>query len=81
MKERCEGFKRFMEEKDELNALDCQRMEQVINSYLGFCKGRETYRFRRECIDGMGSIFWKYFYVRGRYRCIRAKHRYRAISV
>ena len=79
--ERCEGFRRMMEEKGELNILDCKRMEQVINSYLGFCKGRQTYNIRRSCIVGMGELFWKHFYVKGRYESIRTRHRYRCVEI
>ena len=78
--ERCEGFRRMMESKEELNVLDCKRIEQVLNSYLGFCKGRQTYALRRTCINGMGEQFWKHFYVKGRYRSIRTRRRYRGVE-
>lgn len=78
--ERCHGFRELMEEKGELNVLDCQRIEQVINSYLGFCKGRETYAFRRACIEDMGKGFWKHFYVKGHFESIRTRRRYRGVE-
>lgn len=81
MMERCNGFRKLMEEKDELNVLDCQRIEQVINSYLGFCKGRETYAFRRQCIEDMGEGFWKHFYVKGHFESIRTRRRYRGVEI
>lgn len=77
--ERANGFARLMLGKDELDKLDCSRIEQVINSYLGFCKGRCTYRRRREIIALMGERFYRYFYIRGHYDSIRTKQRYRLV--
>ena len=79
-KERCNGFRRLMEQR-ELTPLDCQRIEQVINSYLGFCKDRRTYRRRVEYVNSMGSEFWRYFIVRGHYNSIRARPQYRPLSL
>lgn len=79
-KERCEGFRRMMESR-ELSLLDVKRIEQVINSYLGFCKGRETYAARREAIEGMGPEFWRYFFVKGHFESIRARKEYREITM
>ena len=79
-KERCNGFRRLMEQR-ELTPLDCQRIEQVINSYLGFCKGRRTYRRRVEYVNSMGDEFWRYFIVRGHYNSIRARPQYRPIEL
>ena len=79
-KERCNGFRRLMEQR-ELTPLDCQRIEQVINSYLGFCRGRCTYRRRVEYVNSMGSEFWRYFIVRGHYNSIRARPQYRPIEL
>ena len=78
--ERCEGFGKLMEEKDELTILDCCRIEQVVNSYLGFCKGRRTYSIRKNAIDMMGRKMYKYFYVRGHYDSIRSRKKYRTIK-
>ncbi len=79
--ERCQGFRRLMEEKGEADLMDCSRIEQVLNSYLGFCKGRQTYVFRRACIEGMGSLFWKHFYVKGHFESVRAKRQYRGVEI
>ena len=70
-----------MEEKGEADLMDCSRIEQVLNSYLGFCKGRQTYAFRRACIEGMGSLFWKHFYVKGHFESVRAKRQYRGVEI
>lgn len=77
--ERAVGFSRLIDEKDELTVLDCKRIEQVINSYLGFCKGKETYGKRKEILDGMGAGLFRYFYIRGHYESIRARKKYREL--
>ena len=77
--ERAVGFGRFMYSKDELTTLDCKRIEQVINSYLGFCKGKQTYGRRKAILDSMGPIFYKYFNIKGHYESIRVKNKYREL--
>lgn len=77
--ERAVGFAKVIDGKDELTILDCKRIEQVINSYLGFCKGKKTYKKRKEILGMMGENFFKYFYIRGHYESIRAKEKYREI--
>ena len=77
--ERAMGFRKQMEEKEELSILDCKRIEQVINSYLGFCKNKRTYNRRKEILGLMGKPFFKYFYIRGHYDSIRAKSKYREL--
>ena len=76
-KERAIGFRRFMESKKELTFLDGKRIEQVVNSYLGFCRRKRTYRFRKEIIALMGQIFWVYFYVEGHYESIHLKNEFK----
>ena len=77
--ERVNGFRRMMLER-QLSCLDCKRIEQVINSYLGFCKGKRTYRRRRQLLDSMGKEFYRYFYIRGHYQSIRTKREYRMLN-
>lgn len=77
--ERAIGFRRLIESKDELTILDCKRIEQVINSYLGFCKGKQTYEKRKEILDSMGEGLFRYFYIRGHYESIRALRKYREL--
>jgi hypothetical protein len=79
MLERCTGFSKLFDEPD-FNAFDLQHIEQVLNSYLGFCKGRRTYSFRRGYIERMGTEFWKYFYVRGSFKSVRLKQQYRLLN-
>ena len=78
--ERAVGFRRLIETKEELSTLDCKRIEQVINSYLGFCKDRHTYRKRKEIIGAIGNAFYRYFYVRGHYKSIRVRTKYKEIE-
>lgn len=77
--ERVIGFNKMAEEK-ELNILDCQRIEQVLNSYLGFCKGKRTYKRKKEIFSKLGDAFWKYFYIRGDYNSVRIRKEYRQIK-
>lgn len=77
--ERAIGFSRIIDGERELNAFDCKRIEQVINSYLGFCKGKQTYNRRKDILGKMGANFFKYFYIKGHYESIRAKRKYREL--
>lgn len=79
MKERCEGYRRRLETGD-FDICDLQHMEQVLNSYLGFCMNKQTYNFRRQYINDLGESFWRYFYVKGRYQSIRLKKQYRLLN-
>ena len=78
--ERANGFKRLMEER-ELDVLDCKRIEQVINSYLGFCKDKRTYKKRKQIIQSMGNQFHRYFEIHGQYDSIRTKDKYRPLNL
>lgn len=77
--ERAVGFSRLIDGDAELTVMDCKRIEQVINSYLGFCKGKKTYCKRKKILGMMGKNFFKYFYIKGHYESIRAKAKYREI--
>lgn len=79
--ERVVGFSRLINSKEELGILDCKRIEQVVNSYLGFCKGKATYNKRKEILGKLGGKFFKYFYIRGHYQSIRAKKKYRELAL
>ena len=75
-KERIFGFRKQLDGNKHLVYYDLERIEQVINSYLGFCVHHKSYMIRKECIFGLGDNFWKYFYVRGHYESIRIRHKY-----
>lgn len=76
--ERCYGFRKVLGAED-VTLLDLGRIEQVLNSYLGFCRRRRTYRFRKRLINRLGERFWEYYYVRGHYDSIRLKKKYQLI--
>lgn len=76
MMERCTGYGKMFNDED-IDVTQLQRIEEVLNSYFGFCKDRKTYRFREECIAIMGKNFWKYFYVRSHKQSVRLKRKYR----
>lgn len=71
LRERCEGYGKLLSE-DSVK-LDTERIEQVLNSYLGFTRRRRTYRLRKQCLDMLGKNFYRYYYVRGHYDTVRRK--------
>lgn len=75
--ERVSGFRKQLDENKKLTYYDLERIEQVINSYLGFCVHHQSYQIRKENIINLGDNFWKYFYVRGHYESIRIRPKYR----
>lgn len=81
MFERIHGFNDLCEQKDELSVLDCARIEQVMNSYLGFCKPHRTYRLRCKALAMFGPAFYHYFYIRNHHDSIRTKMKYRPITI
>lgn len=81
MFERVHGFNDLCEQKDELSVLDCARIEQVMNSYLGFCKPHRTYQLRCKALAMFGPAFYRYFYIRNHHDSIRTKMKYRPITV
>lgn len=74
--ERVFGFRKQLDENKKLTYYDLERIEQVINSYLGFCLHHQSYQIRKENIINLGDNFWKYFYVRGHYESIRIRPKY-----
>lgn len=71
--ERVFGFRKQLDENKKLTYYDLERIEQVINSYLGFCVHHQSYQIRKENIINLGDNFWRYFYVRGHYESIRIR--------
>ena len=76
-RERVFGFRKQLDENKNLTYYDLERIEQVINSYLGFCVHHQSYQIRKENIINLGDNFWKYFYVKGHYESIRIRPNYR----
>ena len=75
--ERVFGFRKQLDKNKNLTYYDLERIEQVINSYLGFCVHHQSYQIRKENIINLGDNFWKYFYVKGHYESIRIRPNYR----
>ena len=78
LKERCEGYGRLLDEN--YPGLNTQRIEQVVNSYLGFTRRRRTYKFRKLCLELLGNNFWNHFYIKGHYESICQRKVVRAIN-
>ena len=76
-RERVFGFRKQLDENKNLTYYDLERIEQVINSYLGFCVHHQSYQIRKENIINLGDNFWRYFYVRDHYESIRIRPKYR----
>lgn len=79
MTERVHGFNGCITD-GEAGILDCARIEQVMNSYLGFCRPLRTYRIRRGLLETFGPEFYRYFYIRNHHDSIRTKVKYRPIQ-
>ena len=79
MTERVHGFNGRITD-GEVGILDCARIEQVMNSYLGFCRPHRTYRIRRGLLETFGPEFYRYFYIRNHHDSIRTKVKYRPIQ-
>ncbi len=73
MTERVHGFNRMLTHKENITLADTNRILQVLNSYLGFCKGKRTYRIRKQLLQQFNQRFYDYFYIKGHYESIKAK--------
>lgn len=71
--ERVYGFNAMLENKQTVTYADIRRIEQVINSYLGFCKGKRTYARRKQLLRTFGHTFYQYLYIDGRYERVKIK--------
>ena len=78
--ERIEGFSRLMMCK-ELDTADCFRIQTVLNSYLGFTKGKRTYNRRKQLLQMLPPEFYKYFYIQGHYECIKTRKKYKPLKL
>ena len=72
-RERVYGFNEMLNGKNTITFADMQRIEQVVNSFLGFCKGKRTYARRKEILQMFGHSFYQYFYISGHYERIKLK--------
>lgn len=71
--ERVHGFNAMFENKQTVTYADIRRIEQVINSYLGFCKDKRTYARRRQLLRTFGHTFYQYLYIDGHYERVKIK--------
>ena len=71
--ERVYGFNAMLENKQTVTYADIRRIEQVINSYLGFCKGKRTYARRKQLLLTFGHTFYQYFYIDGHFERVKIK--------
>ena len=76
---RCHFFAKVLAEND-VSIIFLQHIEQVLNSYFGFCQRRQTYAIRKEYIESMGDNFWRYFIVRGHYDTVELKRKYKLLN-
>lgn len=74
------GYRDMLDKKN-LSVYDLERIEQVINSYLGFCVHHRAYRIRRLLILSLGREFWNYFYVCGHYESIKRYKDYKLLKI
>ena len=51
--------------------MDIDRIQSVINSYLGFCRGRQTFALRKKLLDEFNLTFFRYFTISENYQSIR----------
>lgn len=71
--ERVHGFKTMLETKQVVTYADICRIEQVLNSYLGFCKIKRTYARRKQLLMTFDHTFYQYFYIDGHYERVKIK--------
>ena len=72
-RERVHGFNEMMKNKQVITFADLRRIEQVVNSYLGFCKGKSTYAQRKDILLQFGHQFYRYFCIAGHYERVAMK--------
>lgn len=72
-RERVYGFNKMIECKQVITFADLRRIEQVVNSYLGFCKGKFTYAQRKKILLQFGHQFYHYFCIVGHYERVEIK--------
>ena len=63
----------MLETKQVVTYADIYRIEQVLNSYLGFCKIERTYTRRKQLLLTFDHNFYQYFYIDGHYERVKIK--------
>lgn len=78
--ERVYGFNELLNNKEQVTLTDLCRIEQVVNSYLGFCRDKRTYSIRRAILFTFCRAFYEYFYIKGHYDGIRLRTAHKPIK-
>lgn len=60
---------------------DLKRYTCSLNSYLGLMCHCNNYAIRRKALSMLNDEFYRYVYIKGRFRCVRIKERYRMKNV
>lgn len=78
--ERIHGFIEYLKKpEEEITLVELSHIRDTLNSYLGFCKGRQTYKFRKRLLHEFVEQSQKYFYRNSRSRTIKLRRKYRPI--
>lgn len=75
--ERVYGFNEMLRNKSVITICDVLRMERVLNSYLGFCKGLHMYGLRHTLLSSFCPRFYEYFIIRNNYGCVNVRREMR----
>lgn len=66
-------------DREGLEAYDVIRIQSSLNSYFGFCKGRQTYRIRMRVMTIINILLVRHFYVMN-LRKLRIRNEYKEIK-
>ena len=79
-RERVFGFNQMLREKPHISLCDLRRIEQVINSYLGFFKNKRSYLLRKTTLSIFEHVFYEFFYIHGHFERIRLRNKCKMIQ-
>ena len=78
--ERIHGFIKYLQKpENEITLAELDHIRDTLNSYLGFCKGRCTYKYRRKMLHEFVQQCQKYYYRSSKYQKIKLRRKYRPI--
>lgn len=79
-REKVYGYTLYLQKpEEEITILELEHIRATINSYLGFCKGCQTYKFRREILREFFLKCEKYFYHDKNWSKIKLRRKYTTI--
>lgn len=79
--ERVHGFSELLTSGKNVYTSDLCRIQSVVNSYLGFCKGKRTYNIRKRVLLSFNPIFYHYFYIVGHYETIKLRGKFKPLNL